>query len=87
MTIVAVHLRGGPCDGERPEPFDGTFPDNFDAITVVRDTRHPSLPRARDRAQAFSWVEAQSLELLGPPLLDRGDHHSLWAVLFVVMRA
>ena len=35
MTIVAVHLRGGPCDGERPEPFDGTFPDTLDSITVV----------------------------------------------------
>jgi len=39
MTIVAVQLRGGPCDGERPEPFDGVFPDSLDAITVVDHAR------------------------------------------------
>ncbi|HEV2784921.1 MAG TPA: hypothetical protein VGV67_00925 [Solirubrobacteraceae bacterium] len=34
-TIDAVVLRGGPCDGERPEPIAGTtFPDDLDAITV-----------------------------------------------------
>lgn len=35
-TIGAVHLRGGPCDGERPEPAPGTtFPEALDAITVM----------------------------------------------------
>ncbi len=35
-TIAAVHLRGGPCDGERPDPTPGTaFPDDLDAITVM----------------------------------------------------
>jgi hypothetical protein len=36
VTIGAVHLRGGPCDGQRPEPLPGTaFPDNLDSITVM----------------------------------------------------
>ena len=43
-TIDAVVLRGGPCDGERPEPAPGTtFPDDLDAITVrdfVADVEH-----------------------------------------------
>ncbi len=35
-TIGAVHLRGGPCDGERPEAAPGTtFPEDLDAITVM----------------------------------------------------
>ena len=34
-TIDAVMLRGGPCDGERPQPIPGTtFPDDLDAISV-----------------------------------------------------
>ncbi len=34
--ISAVYLRGGPCDGEGPEPLPGTtFPDDLDAITVM----------------------------------------------------
>ncbi len=37
MTAIdGVHLRGGPCDGERPEPMPGTtFPPDLDAITVM----------------------------------------------------
>ncbi len=36
MAIGAVHLRGGPCDGERPEPAPGTtFPEELDTITVM----------------------------------------------------
>ncbi len=37
MTAInGVHLRGGPCDGERPEPLPGTtFPPDLDAITVM----------------------------------------------------
>ncbi len=36
MTISAVYLRGGPCDGERPEPAPGTrFPEDLEAITVM----------------------------------------------------
>lgn len=37
MTAIdGVHLRGGPCEGERPEPLPGTtFPPNLDAITVM----------------------------------------------------
>jgi hypothetical protein len=34
-SIDAVHLRGGPCDGERPEPFDGDFPDTLVEIAVM----------------------------------------------------
>ena len=35
-AIDAVHLRGGPCDGERPEPLPGTaFAPDLDAITVM----------------------------------------------------
>ena len=35
-TIGAVHLRGGPCDGQRPEPLpDTTIPGDLEAITVV----------------------------------------------------
>jgi len=35
-TIGAVHLRGGPCDGERPEAAPGTtFPEDLDAITIM----------------------------------------------------
>jgi hypothetical protein len=34
-VIEAVELRGGPCDGDRPQPFDGTFPDRLHAITVM----------------------------------------------------
>ena len=34
--ITAVHLRGGPCDGERPQPLPGTeFPGRLEAITVM----------------------------------------------------
>lgn len=34
--VDAVQLRGGPCDGERPEPASGTsFPDSLDRITVM----------------------------------------------------
>ncbi len=34
--IDAVYLRGGPCDGEGPEPLpDTTFPGDLDAITVM----------------------------------------------------
>lgn len=34
-TIDAVVLRGGPCDGERPQPIPGTtFPEDLDAISV-----------------------------------------------------
>jgi len=37
MTAIdGVHLRGGPCDGERPEPLPGTmFPPDLDGITVM----------------------------------------------------
>ena len=36
QSIQAVHLRGGPCDGERPEPIPGTeFPVDLEAITVM----------------------------------------------------
>jgi hypothetical protein len=35
-AIEAVELRGGPCDGDRPRPLDGTeFPDRLRAITVM----------------------------------------------------
>lgn len=35
-VIDGVHLRGGPCDGQRPEPLpDTTFPDDLQAITVM----------------------------------------------------
>jgi hypothetical protein len=35
-TIDAVQLRGGPCDGQRPEPLAGTtIPDGLEAITVM----------------------------------------------------
>lgn len=34
-TIDAVVLRGGPCDGEQPQPIPGTtFPGDLDAIGV-----------------------------------------------------
>jgi hypothetical protein len=34
--IDAVHLRGGPCDGQEPEPLPGTtLPDHLHAITVM----------------------------------------------------
>ena len=37
MTVMeGVHLRGGPCNGERPEPLPGTtFPPDLDGITVM----------------------------------------------------
>ncbi len=37
MTVIdGVYLRGGPCDGERPEPMPGTtFPPDLSAITVM----------------------------------------------------
>jgi hypothetical protein len=36
VAIGSVLLRGGPCDGDRPEPAPGTtFPGNLDAITVM----------------------------------------------------
>ena len=35
VAIDAVQLRGGPCDGERPEPFDGMFPHTLSEITVM----------------------------------------------------
>jgi hypothetical protein len=35
-AIAAVQLRGGPCDGDRPEPLpDAEFPDSLTAITVM----------------------------------------------------
>jgi hypothetical protein len=38
-TINAVHLRGGPCDGDRPVPLPDTgFPDSLSAITVMDHT-------------------------------------------------
>jgi hypothetical protein len=38
-TITAVHLRGGPCDGDRPAPLPGIeFPDRLEAITVMDHT-------------------------------------------------
>jgi hypothetical protein len=38
-AIDAVQLRGGPCDGDRPEPPDGTgFPNDLSAITVMDHT-------------------------------------------------
>jgi hypothetical protein len=40
-AIEAVELRGGPCDGDRPEPLDGTtFPDRLQAITVMDYTAY-----------------------------------------------
>jgi hypothetical protein len=40
-AIEAVELRGGPCDGDRPRPFDGTeFPDRLQAITVMDYTMY-----------------------------------------------
>lgn len=36
MQSDGVLLRGGPCDGERPEPLPGTtFSPHLDAITVM----------------------------------------------------
>ena len=39
-AIDAVHLRGGPCDGERPEPKPpgSGFPAALSAITVMDHT-------------------------------------------------
>jgi hypothetical protein len=39
-AINAVHLRGGPCDGERPEPLPGTggFQDSLSEIAVMDHT-------------------------------------------------
>jgi hypothetical protein len=38
-AINAVHLRGGPCDGEHPEPLPATaFPESLTAITVMDHT-------------------------------------------------
>jgi hypothetical protein len=35
-AIEAVQLRGGPCDGDRPNPIpDSEFPDSLTAITVM----------------------------------------------------
>lgn len=35
-AIDGVHLRGGPCDGQRPEPLPDTrFPDDLQAVTVM----------------------------------------------------
>lgn len=34
--VDAVHLRGGPCDGQEPEALPGTtFPGDLRAITVM----------------------------------------------------
>jgi hypothetical protein len=38
--IAAVELRGGPCDGQRPEPLPGTLmPGDLAAITVMDHAR------------------------------------------------